>query len=66
MDASALFKQRLDATAAETEVVLDQLLQPELAAAAEPAPAASHGVARTVLVKNSLLRSRKMLRLERR
>jgi farnesyl diphosphate synthase len=35
---SALFKQRLDATAAETEVVLDQLLQPELAAGEQARP----------------------------
>jgi farnesyl diphosphate synthase len=39
IDASALFKQRLDATAAETEVVLGQLLQPELAAGEQPRPA---------------------------
>jgi farnesyl diphosphate synthase len=39
IDASELFKQRLDATAAETEVVLDQLLQPDLAAGEQLRPA---------------------------
>jgi farnesyl diphosphate synthase len=39
IDPSELFKQRLDATATETEVVLDQLLQPDLVAGEQPRPA---------------------------